>query len=84
MTLKETQTIAMIHSIQLYTHIKNIPFQSFMKWAFGDSWEALLLSSFSEAWNQRHSQLALTKNGKELSAIIYSMVDWYAQINKPE
>lgn len=82
-TKNETHGIAIIHTIRLYTHIKNIPFQSFMKWAFGDSWETIPLSKLHLTWNKRHSQLVTVKSIDELTTIIFSMIDWYIQINKP-
>lgn len=75
--------ISIIHTIRLYTHIKNIPFPSFMMWAFGDNWATIPLVQLHEVWNDRHGVLAKIPEIKDLSSIIFSMVDWYIQINKP-
>ncbi len=74
---------ATIHSIILYTHIKNIPFQSFMIWAFGDNWQSLQLTDLHEVWNAKHGDLVKINAIKDMSAIIFKMVDWYISINKP-
>ena len=78
--------ISIIHTIRLYTHIKNIPFQSFMIWAFGDNWNINNLNKLNKlhvVWNERHGVLAKIPEIKDLSSIIFQMVDWYIQINKP-
>lgn len=80
---KTTHAIATLHTIRLYTHIKNIPFQSFMNWAFGDHWEMIRLKYIHTRWNERHSQLVVINKIEDMSSVIYNMVDWYINMNKP-
>jgi len=75
--------ISMLNSLRLYTHLKNIPFPSFMIWAFGENWEDIPIIQLHLVWNQRHRTISKIKSIKDLSSIIFSMVDWYIQINKP-
>ena len=75
--------ISILHTIRLYTHIKNIPYQSFMIWAFGDTWSFIPLNQLHEVWNDRHGTLGKVPEIKDLSSLIFTMVDWYIQIHKP-
>ena len=82
-TTNYSHAIAIVQSIKLYTHIKNIPYAQFMIWAFGDNWESIPLNQLHTVWNQRHGTIAKVNELKDLSTLMFQMVDWYSTLNKP-
>jgi len=82
-TSSYTHAIAMIHNITLYCHIKGVTFAQFMIWAFGDNWKTVPITQLHTVWNQRHGTISKANTVKDLSSLIYQMIDWYISINKP-